>query len=54
MPWRKTGSGFTTKRGGFVKNPKQYEALKAEGMSKAKAARITNAKKGASGGKKGK
>ena len=46
MPWTKTKGGFTTKQGGFVRNPKQYEALKASGMSKAKAARITNAKKG--------
>lgn len=53
MPWSKSGSGYTTKRGGFIRNPKQYEALKAGGMSKAKAARITNAK-GATGGKKGK
>jgi hypothetical protein len=44
MPWKKTGSGYTTRRGGFVKNPGQYEALKKSGMSKGKAARIANAK----------
>jgi hypothetical protein len=52
VPWKKSGKGFTTAKGGFVKNPAQYEALKAEGMSKAKAARITNAKKGATGGQR--
>lgn len=52
MPWKKSGSGYTTARGGFVKNPKQYEALKAK-YGKARAAAITNSK-GASGGKKGK
>lgn len=45
MPWKKQGKGYTTKRGGHVKNPAQYEKLKAKGMSKAKAARITNAKR---------
>jgi hypothetical protein len=48
MPWRKTKSGGYTKitrkgRGGFVKNAKQYEALRRKGMSKQSAARITNA-----------
>jgi len=42
MPWKKSGSGFTTARGGFVKNPKQYEALKAK-YGKERAAKITNA-----------
>jgi hypothetical protein len=45
MPWKKAGSGYTTRRGGFVKNPKQYEAIKKKpGMTKARAAAITNAK----------
>lgn len=52
MPWKKSGSGYTTSRGGFIKNPKQYEALKAK-YGKARAAAITNSK-GASGGKKSK
>ena len=29
--------------GSSIKNPKQYEAMRDEGMSKAKAARISNA-----------
>ena len=39
--------------GPSIKNPKQYEAMHDEGMSKAKAARISNAGKPASrkGGK---
>ena len=39
--------------GPSIKNPKQYEAMRDEGMSKAKAARISNAGKPASrrGGK---
>jgi hypothetical protein len=42
------------KRGGNVKNRKQYEALKRKGMSKTRAAKITNAGKAGSrkGGKK--
>jgi hypothetical protein len=44
MPWTKNkGGGFSTPQGGNIKNPKQYEALKSEGMSKEKAAKITNA-----------
>jgi hypothetical protein len=27
MPWKREGSGYTTKRGGFVRNPGQYEKL---------------------------
>ncbi len=46
MPWKKLGKGYTTKEGGFISNPKQYEALRKEGMSKERAARITNAKRG--------
>jgi hypothetical protein len=42
MPWEKSGSGFTTKRGGHVKNPAQYEKLRGKGMSKERAARIVN------------
>ena len=44
MPWRRQGKGFTTKRGGNIAKPKMYEALRKQGMSKTKAARITNAK----------
>lgn len=47
MPWRRTKrGGYTkagTKRGGYVRNTKQYEALRRKGHSKASAARITNA-----------
>lgn len=45
----------TTKKHGNVKNPKKYEALRSKGMSKTRAAKITNAGKAASrkGGKKG-
>jgi len=45
MPWTKNkGGGYSVKgRGGNISNPKQYEALKEQGMSKEKAARITNA-----------
>jgi len=49
MPWKKTKGGYTTAQGGFVKNPKQYEALKAK-YGKARAAAITNA----GGNKRGK
>ena len=50
MPWKRSGSGYTTARGGFVKNPKQYEALKAK-YGKARAAAITNSKGGSKNGK---
>jgi hypothetical protein len=45
----------TMARRGNVKNRKQYEALKRKGMSKQRAAKITNAGKGAQkkGGKRG-
>lgn len=49
MPWRKVKGGSTkagAKRGGFVRNPAQYEALRQKGMSKSKAARIVNSKRG--------
>ena len=41
--------------GSSIKNKKQYEALKRKGMSKSRAARISNAGKSASrkGGRKG-
>ena len=42
MPWKKKGSGYTTKSGGFVKDPAKYEALKRQGHSKASAAAIAN------------
>lgn len=37
--------GYRTKRGGFVRNPDQYEALRRKGMSKERAAAITNSHK---------
>jgi len=45
MPWKKKGSGYTTARGGFIKNPATYEAIKRDNpkMSKASAAAISNA-----------
>lgn len=47
MPWRSTrGGGHTTRRGGFIRNTKMYEALRRKGMSKSKAARISNSKRG--------
>lgn len=52
MPWKKNkGGGFSTKNGGNIDNPKQYEALKEQGMSKEKAARITNAQSSKSKGR---
>jgi hypothetical protein len=41
--------------GPSIKRPRQYEAMRDEGMSKAKAARISNAGKGAArrGGRSG-
>lgn len=45
MPWKKTKSGsYRTKKGGSVKRPKQYEALRKQGVSKTKAAKIANQK----------
>lgn len=47
MPWKRAkGGGYTTSRGGRVGRPKQYEALRRQGMSKGRAARITNAQSG--------
>lgn len=47
MPWKKNkGEGYSTRRGGNVQNTKQYEALRKKGMSKKKAARISNSKRG--------
>lgn len=43
MPWSKDKGGYTTKRGGWIKNPKLYEQLKQK-MSKTKAAKIANSK----------
>lgn len=45
MPWRpnKRG-GYRTSGGGNVANPKQYEGLRKRGMSKSRAAAISNAK----------
>lgn len=45
MPWQKKGSGYTTAEGGFVRNPAQYEKLKAKGMPKSEAAAISNKRK---------
>jgi hypothetical protein len=46
MPWKKNkGGGFRTAKGGNIKNTKQYEALRKKGMSRKKAARISNKKK---------
>lgn len=42
MPWEKKKSTYTKKEGGNIKNPRQYEELRDQGMSKEKAARITN------------
>lgn len=47
MPWKKVKGGYTRKgkkRGGFIKKPKVYEALRKKGMSKGKAARIANSR----------
>ncbi len=47
MPWKRNkGGGYRTGKGGNVAKPKQYEALRKQGKSKAQAARITNAKRG--------
>lgn len=49
MPWREVDGGYTKKtktgRGGFVRNPDQYEALRRKGYSKQRAAAITNVSK---------
>lgn len=42
MPWSEVGDGYTTARGGFIRNPAQYEALRKKGMSKSQAAAIVN------------
>ena len=44
MPWEKTDGGYRKKgKGGFVRNPDQYEALRRKGYPKDRAAAITNA-----------
>jgi len=45
MPWKKKGSGYTTKKGGFIKDPAKYEAIRRDHpeMGKASAAAISNA-----------
>jgi len=53
MPWKKTKGGYTTAEGGFSKNPKQYEKLKASGMPKSEAAAISNEPKKSKGKKRG-
>lgn len=48
MPWKKTKKGYKKKgqkKGGNIKRPKQYEALRRKGMSKRIAARIANKKR---------
>lgn len=46
MPWHKNkGGGYSTRKGGNVANPRQYEALRRKGISKANAARIVNSRK---------
>jgi hypothetical protein len=46
MPWKRVKGGYTKRtkrgRGGFIKNPKQYEKLKKKGFSKRASAAITN------------
>jgi hypothetical protein len=43
MPWQKIDGGYRKKGGGgFVRNPRQYERLRELGMSKERAAAITN------------
>ena len=47
MPWKKQGSGYKVKgRGGHVRKPKLYEALRRKGKSKQTAAKIANNRKG--------
>jgi hypothetical protein len=48
---KKERGGSTMPRRGFVKNRKQYEGLRRRGMSKQRAAKITNA--GKAGSRKG-
>lgn len=53
MPTKRKSSSRSRKGGKATKNPRQYKALRRKGMSKARAAKITNAGKSASrkGGK---
>lgn len=47
VPWKRSKGGYTKRkrgRGGFVRKPRQYKALRRKGYSKSKAARITNAR----------
>lgn len=49
MPWTKNRKGGYRKkgsnqRGGNIKRPKMYEALRRRGMGKRRAARIANSK----------
>lgn len=44
MPWKASkGGGYRTKRGGKVKRPGKYEAMRRKGLPKSAAARIANA-----------
>lgn len=48
MPWKKVRGGYTKRgrgRGGFIRDRKMYEALRRQGYSKQRAARITNARR---------
>lgn len=42
MPWKRIKSGYRTAKGGFVRRPKQYEALRKKGLPKSTAAKIAN------------
>jgi hypothetical protein len=57
MPTRRLQGGFPMpgKKHGHVKNPKMYEGLRRKGMSKTRAAKISNAGRSAArkGGRKG-
>lgn len=45
MPWSKNkGGGYSTSKGGNVKDPKLYEELIKEGKTKTQAAKIANSK----------
>lgn len=47
MPWKRRGRGYTKRgkgRGGYIRNPAMYYALRRKGYSKERAAAITNAR----------
>jgi len=45
VPWKKTKGGYKTARGGHIRSPRMYEALRRKGLSKSSAARITNSRR---------